>query len=81
MDPRGRIVTQLTDDHVAELATMALASGLAEWCPHCRIAAVPDVVMIQGLANGEAPPDTWSLVRDDGRAVYVFSVPARVVAS
>lgn len=37
---------------------------------------VPDIFVVEALANGLPPlPDTYRLQRDDGRALYVFRAP------
>jgi hypothetical protein len=33
---------------------------------------VADTVVAEVAANGGTIPDTWRLMRDDGRSVYVF---------
>jgi hypothetical protein len=72
-----RIRAQITPvDDVADcafdLADKALASGRATGCPDCPVVAVPDVVIVEGLANGDTVPETYKLIRDDGRIVHVF---------
>ena len=54
------------------LAGEALATGEPASCPTCGLAAVPDVILVQGAANGEAIPDTWKLLRADCRTVALY---------
>lgn len=41
------------------------------------VAVVPDVVVMEALANGwvSDTPDTWTVTRADGRVAYLWRVP------
>jgi hypothetical protein len=78
-------ITQVKDlppdtDHVMDLADGALATGKARVCRECGLLIVPDIVIIEGLAQGHLePPETFTLERiDTGRRVYVFRDPRGV---
>ncbi len=36
---------------------------------------VPDVALVEGIANGLQPPDTSYALEKDGRACYLFQAP------
>jgi hypothetical protein len=63
-----------------DLADVALATGKVRVCQECGVLVVPDVVIIEGLAQGHhEPPETFTLERiDTGRRVYVFRDPRGV---
>ncbi len=69
-------MSQLTTAHAADLADRALDSDRVVECEcMCGLVAVPDVVMLEGEANGQDTPTTWRLLRDDGRSVHFFLLP------
>ena len=55
-------------------------NGVAHVEGATSLLVVADVVMAEAVANGETVPDTYQLVRDDGRRVYVFRDPERVAS-
>jgi hypothetical protein len=59
-------------DCAFDLADLALASGRPTGCPDCPVVAVPDVVIVEGKANGDAVPETYRLVRADGREAWIY---------
>lgn len=70
----------LTEAHLStecatRLADDALATNWPKSCDNCRMIAVPDTVIAEGCANGETVPDTWRLIRPDGRVAYFFADP------
>ena len=38
------------------------------------LAAVPDVIEVQAVANGATPAPTWTLRRGDGRTVTFYTI-------
>lgn len=56
----------------------ALASGQVVAVGH--VVLMPDVAIAELVANGDDVPPTWEVERADGRSVYVFRMPAGVVA-
>ena len=68
----------LATDHAAELADLALSAGQVAGCDDCGLILVPDLVMVEGLANGQQVPDTWRMRRHDGRVAYVYRLPVSV---
>lgn len=70
--------SQLSTECAARLADDALAAHWPRKCERCRMIAVPDTVIAEGCANGEAVPDTWRLIRADGRVAYFFAAPDEV---
>lgn len=55
-------------------AERAIATG--EPVVFARLVLVPDLFMLSGVANGHEAAPTVRLERDDGRAVYVYRLPA-----
>lgn len=55
-----------------ELADIAIASGRPTGCPDCPLVAVPDVIVVEAVANGQPVPETYRLIRDDGRIVHLY---------
>jgi hypothetical protein len=72
-------VTALTDEHLAS-ADKALDTGeLVNFLSGGRLLiAVPDVVMLEGLANGQAADGATLTIRRsaDNRTVYIFEMPS-----
>lgn len=68
-----------TDIH-ADLADAALEAGEPRIA--CGLLAIPDVIVVEGIANGlpPLPTDTPMLVRPDGRYVVFFREPGRLAA-
>lgn len=60
------------------LADAALAQG--QIVGACGVLAVPDVILVEGHANGLTAPQTFILVRPDGRYVAFFREPGRSAA-
>lgn len=57
------------------LADKVFATGNPMACEVHGIVVVPDLVVLEGIANGETQPDTWRLRRHDGREVSIFALP------
>jgi len=57
------------------LADKVFATGEPLACESCGIIMVPDMVVLEGIANGETQPNTWRLRRADGREVSIFALP------
>jgi hypothetical protein len=71
-DPGGKdgpsdVYVKLADE---VLATNAVAADYA-----AGILAVPDVIVAEGVANGNAAPASWRLNRADGRSVTFYRIP------
>lgn len=58
------------------LANKVFATGQPLACEVHGIIVVPDLVVLEGIANGEDSPHTWRLRRGDGREVSIFALPA-----
>jgi DNA-binding transcriptional LysR family regulator len=58
---------------VEAVADAALALGIPLVLDGHGVTVLPDVIALQGLANGlPSLPDSWRLERKDGRTVYLF---------
>ncbi len=64
---------------VEAAADMALATGLPVAVPALGVMLVPDVVMLEGIANGHEVTPT-ARMRKDGRTVHVYQLPAGLLA-
>jgi hypothetical protein len=67
--------------HLEELVDEAIDTGFPVRCSICGVAAVPDVMLLQGLANGEATASPYLVVRGDGRSARLYSVPVTPVVA
>jgi hypothetical protein len=65
----------------AEIATLtdcvdlAFEVGTPVVIDSLQLVVVPDVVLLEGEANGHHTPRTWAVGRDDGRMAYVYPLP------
>ncbi len=57
------------------LADKVFATGNPMACEVHGIVVVPDLMVLEGIANGEESPNTWRIQRGDGREVSIFALP------
>lgn len=64
--------------HHVELAERALVTGSVVGCDCCGLIVAPDVVILEGLANGQVVDEspTLHLRRWDGRSAWIYSTRA-----
>lgn len=55
---------------------LALDLGEPVVVPALGLVVVPDVMMIEGTANGMTSPPTWTVHRPDGRCAHLYRWPA-----
>lgn len=72
---RGSALTHQigSDDWLADLADEALAAN--DYVIRDGIVAIPDVILLEGMAHGYDTSSTWIARRADGRAVHFFQMP------
>jgi hypothetical protein len=61
--------------HMEALADEAFESNESVACRECNVLVVPDLEVLQGVTNGLQVPNTYRLLRDDGRMAYLFRLP------
>ena len=73
-------VAPLHASDAAREGAAAHGPGVAGAVVAGHVVLMPDVVIAELVANGDDVPSTWEVERADGRSVYVFRLPAGVVA-
>jgi len=69
---------QINEDCAFAMADAVLATGEPVVCESCGIVVVPDLMVLEAVANGEESPNTWRIQRGDGREVSIFALPEEV---